>query len=157
MAPAVAASIGTVSDNVAPGTGPVASGGTTNDNTLGLSGTLSGALAADEVVVIYDGATRLGVATVAGTSWSLNTPSLANGSHALSAQVEDAAGNKGNLSAAFPVTLCLKCYAISCLPCGTFIPFSSFMPILTALTPNRQVHQRSRTWIDGFFPDSINL
>ncbi|WP_305607344.1 Ig-like domain-containing protein, partial [Rhodoferax sp.] len=92
-------------DNVDPAQGNVVSGGASNDNTLGLSGTLSTALGAGEVVAVFDGATRLGTATVNGTGWTFTTPSLSNAAHSFTAQVMDAAGNAGTASAAYAVTV----------------------------------------------------
>ena len=106
VAPTITAAITSVVDNVDPTTGALSSGATSNDQTLALSGTV-GALGTGERVVVYDGATRLGEATAgsqAGT-WTFLTPHLANGAHALSARVEDAAGNAGAASTAFNVTV----------------------------------------------------
>ena len=78
---------------------------TTNDNTPTLKGTLTGALGDGEVIALYDGSTRLGTATVAGTDWSYATTSLSNGTHSFSARVEDAAGNQGSASAVYSFTV----------------------------------------------------
>ncbi|MBF0282799.1 MAG: hypothetical protein HQM07_09570, partial [Zetaproteobacteria bacterium] len=85
----------------------VLSGGASVDNTLGLSGSVSAALAIGEQVVIYDGAVRLGVATLNGTAWSYTTSGLTsnNNLHSFTAVVEDAAGNLGVASAAYDVTV----------------------------------------------------
>lgn len=83
---------GTLSSSLLTDTGSVASiasGDTTTDHTLGLTGTAeSGA-----TVEIYDGSTLLGAATLSGTNWSYTTPELADGTHTLSARVSDAVGN----------------------------------------------------------------
>jgi hypothetical protein len=82
-------------------------GRSTDDNTLGVQGTLSAVLATGEVVGVYDGATRLGPASVSvsvsvsGTSWTYTAPSLSAGAHALTARVENSAtGFNGQLSTA---------------------------------------------------------
>jgi hypothetical protein len=93
-------------DDVSISQGNVFSGSSTDDSTLGLTGIISATLNAGEVVAVYDGATRLGTATVTGTgtSWSYMTPALALGGHSLTAQVEDTAGNHGAASAIYSIT-----------------------------------------------------
>ena len=104
-APTTTAAVTGANDNVDPTTGNVATGGTSNDNTLGLSGTVSAALASGDVVAVYDASTRLGVATVSGTTWSFDTVGLTNAAHSFKAQVEDAAGNAGAQGTAYAVTV----------------------------------------------------
>src|SRR5206468_680821 len=58
----------------------ISSGGTTKDNTLGLSGTVSDANGVSTVQV-YDGATLLGTATVSAGTWTFTTGALGEGSH----------------------------------------------------------------------------
>ncbi|MES2295937.1 MAG: Ig-like domain-containing protein [Pseudomonadota bacterium] len=70
----------------------IADGGATRDATLGLSGQAE----AGSTVEVFDGATSLGQATVSGTSWTLSTPALADGVHALHAMVTDAVGNSAS-------------------------------------------------------------
>jgi hypothetical protein len=101
----VATAVTGAADDVDPTIGNVAAGGTSNDNTLGLSGTLSAALAAGDVVAVYDGDSRLGVAEVSGTTWALNTAGLSNATHSFKARVEDAAGNLGAMGTAYTVTV----------------------------------------------------
>ncbi|WP_217439105.1 Ig-like domain-containing protein [Citrobacter gillenii] len=60
----------------------------TDDDTLVLGGTLSGALVAGEVVAIYDGNVRLGVADITDAAWQFS-PTLGVGVHQLVAVVED--------------------------------------------------------------------
>ncbi|MGK3124520.1 Ig-like domain-containing protein, partial [Candidatus Pantoea formicae] len=68
---------------------PVANNGATNDNTP----TLTGTAAAGNVITIYDGTTVLGSTTaIAGNTWSFTSPTLSNGSHALSVTATNAAG-----------------------------------------------------------------
>ena len=104
-APTTTAAVTGANDNVDPTTGTVATGGTSNDNTLGLSGTVSAALTSGDVVAVYDGTTRLGVATVSGTTWSFDTAGLTNAAYIFKAQVEDAAGNAGAQGTAYTVTV----------------------------------------------------
>ncbi|MCA2993707.1 Ig-like domain-containing protein, partial [Gemmatimonas sp.] len=119
VAPTAVAAITSVQDDVPPVTGSLASGATSDDQTIALAGTV-GALGAGEQVAVYDGTTRLGIATVnagAGT-WTFTTPNLANGAHALSARVEDAAGNAGSSSAAISLTIDTSVPAATALVTG---------------------------------------
>jgi hypothetical protein len=85
-------------------TGSFASGTSTDGRTPALTGTISANLDAGQAVALYDGSTRLGYATVNGTSWSYTTPTLAVGSHNLTAVVENqATGAQGPASPAFVV------------------------------------------------------
>ena len=81
-------------------TATITSGGTTKDNTLALSGTLSVAKGFSSVQV-YDGATLLGPATVSSGNWSYTTPALLDGSHSFTAKATD---NAGNTTTTFAVT-----------------------------------------------------
>lgn len=106
VAPDATATIGSVTDNVGSITGTLTTGGVTDDTTLALSGTITGTMNAGEVLAVYDGATRLGVATITGSNWSYADSSLANGdSVSYTVRVEDAAGNRGTASAAFTTTI----------------------------------------------------
>ena len=73
-------------------TATITSLGTTKDNTLALSGTLSVAKGFSSVQV-YDGATLLGPATVSSGNWSYTTAALLDGSHSFTAKATDTAGN----------------------------------------------------------------
>jgi len=76
--------------------------GTTNDNTL----TLTGAAEANSTVKVYDGATLLGSATANGSgAWTYTTAVLSNGAHSLTATATDAAGNISTASSAMAVTI----------------------------------------------------
>ncbi|MDD2383806.1 MAG: Ig-like domain-containing protein [Sulfurospirillaceae bacterium] len=97
--------IASITDNVDPNTGAITAGSTTNDNTLDLAGTLSGALAVGDKLAIYDGAVLKGYATVNGTDWTFTTSSLSNTAHNFTSVVIDAAGNSGIASTAFAVTV----------------------------------------------------
>ncbi|MDF2462742.1 MAG: hypothetical protein K0Q43_977, partial [Ramlibacter sp.] len=101
----VAVSITAVHDDVAPLTGTVANGGTTDDSSPAVSGTLTGTLAADEVIAIYRDNTRVGTATLSGNSWSFTDAGLSTGAHAYQARVEDLAGNQGAISGIYAITV----------------------------------------------------
>ena len=66
-------------------------GGATNQPSLILTGTITGA-DAGTTIAIFDGATQVGVANISGGTWSANV-TLNNGANLLTAQVVDAAGN----------------------------------------------------------------
>jgi hypothetical protein len=102
LAPTATATIRTVEDNVPSTTvAEVAKDSITNDNTPTLFGDLTAALAVGEVLAVYDGSTRLGIATVTNTGWSFESTSLSNGDHSMTVVVEDSAGNQGAVSAAY--------------------------------------------------------
>ena len=105
-APTQTTVITTVLDNVAPGLGTVANGGTTNDTTPELQGTISTVLGLGEVVAVYRDGVKVGTATVTNTTWTYVDSSLASGSsYTYTARVEDAAGNTGNSSSNYNVTI----------------------------------------------------
>ncbi|WP_111812168.1 BapA/Bap/LapF family large adhesin [Acinetobacter soli] len=105
-APTQTVTITTVNDNVEPVTGPVANGGTTNDSTPELRGSVSAALAANEVIAVYRDGVKVGTATVNGTTWSYTDGGLSNGSsYSYTARVEDAAGNVGGTSDAYSINI----------------------------------------------------
>ncbi|WP_354424119.1 Ig-like domain-containing protein [Variovorax atrisoli] len=105
-APSTAPSIDSVTDDVAPVTGSIASGGTTNDARPELKG--SGA-EPNGTVRIYDSGTLIGTATVDDAGkWSFTPEAgkeLANGVHSLTASSVDAAGNEGPQSVATAFTV----------------------------------------------------
>ena len=84
----------TITDDVAPITGVLADGSTTNDTQPTYSGTAG---SDTKVVNIYDNGTLVGSTAVnADGTWSYQLPVGANGStHNLTAQAVDAAGNMG--------------------------------------------------------------
>ena len=94
--------ISTVTDNVSPVTGTVASGGSTNDTVLVLAGTAE----ANSTVTVRNGGTSLGTtsADVSG-AWSFTTATLADGSYTFNATATDAAGNVSSASADYTVTV----------------------------------------------------
>ena len=107
VAPGQTAAITGYTDDQAPQQGSFASGSVTNDTTPQLDGTLSAALATGEAVVIYRDGKRIGTATMSGaTAWSFQDSGLADGAtYGYTAKVEDAAGNEGQASATFTLTV----------------------------------------------------
>jgi hypothetical protein len=115
--PANSAAVTGLVDNIGAYQGNVASGGTTDDQSLTVTGTLGGAtagasLAAGETVRIYDGATYLGNATVTvvgsgQSTWSFNdTRTLANNQTvSYTAQVADSALNQTASGTAYTATV----------------------------------------------------
>ncbi|MCA3073844.1 MAG: hypothetical protein INH03_04730, partial [Rhodocyclaceae bacterium] len=102
--PAATTSITGITDDAGLFTGPVASGGRTDDVTPTLTGAITGTLGTG-VVAVYDGDTRLGSATVTGSTWSYTTPALPEGAHAFRAVIESAVGNQGAASTAYSIVI----------------------------------------------------
>ncbi|TYZ38976.1 hypothetical protein C2U34_26665, partial [Ralstonia solanacearum] len=75
--------ITTVTDDVAPVTGAITAGGSTNDATPTLTGTAE----ANSTISIFDGSTLLGTVTAdASGNWTYTpTTALADGSHSFTA------------------------------------------------------------------------
>ncbi len=98
-----APSITSIIDDVAPLTGTVASGGSTNDTVLVLNGTAD----AGSIVTISDGAILLGTAITDNSgAWSFTTGTLSGGStYTFSATETDAAGNQSPPSTTYTVTV----------------------------------------------------
>ncbi|MFV8191521.1 BapA/Bap/LapF family prefix-like domain-containing protein, partial [Acinetobacter soli] len=90
-------------DDVAPVIGPITAGSSTNDNTPTLTGTGT----AGDIITVYDGATKLGTATVGSDGkWSfIPSPALADGSHSISYTATDKAGNESGKSPAIDFTV----------------------------------------------------
>ena len=86
-----------VFDDAGSITGSVGNGGATDDGTPTISGTIDGVLVSGMSVVVYDGQTRLGEATITGQGWTF-TPSvpLADGSHSIHARIEVSQGALGS-------------------------------------------------------------
>jgi len=104
--PSQVVSITSMTDNVAPFTGNIPSGGTTNDTTPELGGTLSAPLAAGESVVVYRDGVRLGAASGSGLSWTFAANGLVNGNtYTYNARVEDLASNAGAFSNAYSISV----------------------------------------------------
>ena len=85
---------------ISPDTGPSDSDGITDTGQLSIDGTAE----AGSTVAVYDGATRIGIATADGLgAWSLTPAPLAQGSHGLTATATDLAGNASAASPDFTV------------------------------------------------------
>ncbi|MGL3336746.1 Ig-like domain-containing protein [Pseudomonas aeruginosa] len=105
-APTQSVVIGAITDDQDPVQGVVANNGSTNDSTPHLSGTLSATLNPGESIVILRDGAVLGTATVSGTNWSYDDAGLSDGqSYVYTARVEDAAGNRGAISANYGISL----------------------------------------------------
>jgi hypothetical protein len=106
-APTTTAAVTAISDDIGIIQGTIASGASTDDTALSISGTLSAALAVDETVRIYDGTNFLGTATVSGTSWSYSDSRSLADAQALSytARVADTAGNQSAAGSAYTASI----------------------------------------------------
>ena len=83
--------IGAVIDDVGPGTGPLTSGQTTNDN----QPTLTGTGAVGDTISIYNNGVLLDSVVIGNTgTWSYTTPVLAEGNHVLTIRETDPPGNQ---------------------------------------------------------------
>ncbi len=81
-------------------------GASNSDNITGdTTPTFSGTAENGATVTLYEGATVLGTATATGGAWSITTPALGEGSHAITATVRDAAGNVSAASSAVTVQI----------------------------------------------------
>ncbi|MFT2107758.1 BapA/Bap/LapF family large adhesin [Enterobacter nematophilus] len=98
-----APTLGSVTDDVAPLTGSVTNGGSTNDPRPQLSGTAE----AGSTVTIYDGGVAIGTALVASNGTWTFTPSadLTESTHQITVRATDAAGNLGPASPLFTLTV----------------------------------------------------
>ncbi len=111
FAPATAAVVVAIADNVGIFQGMVTSGSTSDDTTPTISGTISAALASGESLRVSNGATFLGLANVDNDTltWEFTPttalPNTAGTAYAISARVADAAGNLGSVSATRSFTL----------------------------------------------------
>lgn len=107
--PKTTAAVTGVEDSVGPVTGNVANGGSTDDTSLVVSGTLSGALAIGETVHIYDGMKFLGTATVntGAATWSYtDIRTLSNGDKpSYTARITDSLGVQSTVGKAYSVTI----------------------------------------------------
>ncbi|PWK34954.1 Ig-like domain-containing protein [Cupriavidus plantarum] len=117
-----------VTDNVAPVTAPILSGGSTNDGTPTLTGTAE----AGSTIDIYNGTTLIGTVTATGGAWTFTPPDdLADGTYTLTITATDAAGNVSAPSTPFVLT-------IDTAPPATPIIVSvtdNFGPVLGAVAP----------------------
>jgi VCBS repeat-containing protein len=98
-----APTIGSVIDDIAPQTGTVANGGSTNDRQPQLTGTAE----PGSTVTIYDGGVAIGTAVVASNGTWTFTPSvdLSESTHQITVRATDAAGNTGPASPVFTFTV----------------------------------------------------
>lgn len=101
------AAIGTITDNVAPGTGTIANGATTNDTTPTLTGTVSAALTAGErLEIVRDGQVVEVLASTPGGRWSWSDSGLVVGeTYSYTVRVVDAAGNVGRDGTAYRIRI----------------------------------------------------
>ncbi|MCE1181204.1 MAG: Ig-like domain-containing protein, partial [Rhodocyclales bacterium] len=104
--PVQTVTITSVNDDQPAITGVITSGGTTNDPTLSLAGQVSAALSPGESLAIYRDGVKVGVAAVNALGWTYTDTAVGvQGGHTYTARVEDAAGNKGVISAGYSVVL----------------------------------------------------
>jgi VCBS repeat-containing protein len=104
-----APTITSVNDNVAPITGNVINGGSTNDTTP----TLSGGAEAGSTVTIKDGTTVLGTALADNTGvWTFTPTALPQGAHNFSVTATDAVGNVSTASNNYAVTISIAPLAV---------------------------------------------
>ncbi|MCM7674889.1 Ig-like domain-containing protein [Enterobacter chengduensis] len=98
-----APTIGSVIDDIAPQTGTIANGGSTNDRQPQLTGTAE----PGSTVTIYDGGIAIGTAVVASNGTWTFTPSvdLSESTHQITVRATDAAGNTGPASPVFTFTV----------------------------------------------------
>ncbi|MFN6133552.1 MAG: Ig-like domain-containing protein, partial [Synechococcaceae cyanobacterium] len=107
VAPLQTVTISGISDNIGAIQGTVGNGGATDDTSLSLNGSLSSSLATGDSVRVYDGATFLGTASVAATSWSFIDNRIIDHGQVVSytALVADATGNFAPSSTPYTATV----------------------------------------------------
>ena len=105
VAPTGQVRITAVLDDVGAVQGRILAGGSTDDTTPTLQGTLSTALSGGETLVVYRNGAKAGSATTTGTGWSFTDTAQAAGSYSYAARVENAAGGLGSFSAGHAVTI----------------------------------------------------
>jgi hypothetical protein len=118
--PTTSALISTISDDVGLLQGPLAAGARTDDTSPSLSGSLSAALAASESLLIYNGTTLVGAASVMGQSWSFSPslPATAGTSYSFTARVASSLGALGPSSPARSLVLDTSAPGISAVITG---------------------------------------
>lgn len=104
------ASITALRDNVGRWKGTIGNGGTTDDTTPTLTGTLSGALELGERLAVYRDGIHVGSASwttgSGGTRWTFTEANaVADGTHGWTVRVEDVSGAVGTTSASFTATI----------------------------------------------------
>ena len=106
-APAQAATVTAVTDDVTPVDGIVADGGVTNDAAPVVSGTISSALGTNEVLAVYRNGVKIGIASVSGAAWSYADSGLVDGaSYSYTAVVENTVtAASSTLSPAYIITV----------------------------------------------------
>ncbi|MBF0125277.1 MAG: hypothetical protein HQL60_08070, partial [Magnetococcales bacterium] len=104
--PTQTVTISSISDDAGSITGTIATTGSTDDTTPTLAGSISAALGSSESVAIYRGSTKIGSATVSGTSWSYSDSGVTDGnSYSYTARVENSSGGSGTTSSAYVITI----------------------------------------------------
>jgi hypothetical protein len=104
-APEEAIIISSVIDDAGAGAAEVASGGTIDDNSPLVKGSLSSVLRSGEKIVVYRDGLRVGDAISSGRDWSYQDAGVPNGSHIYQARIVDAAGATRILSTAFSINV----------------------------------------------------
>jgi hypothetical protein len=95
-----------ISDNIGTIQGTIANGGSTNDTTPTLTGTITAALAAGSTVRVYRNDVDAGNATVTGTTWTYTpTTALISGTYSFKAAIFSSAGVAGLFSAPRSIVL----------------------------------------------------
>lgn len=93
-------------DDAPPITGPIVSGGLTDDDTPTLIGTLTAAPGAGEYVTILRDGLAVGQAVVEGLNWQYTSPTLGFGlTYAFTARIDRNQAQPGPLSEAFTLTV----------------------------------------------------
>ena len=93
-----------VEDDFAPQEGVVADGGSTNDITPQVTGSISTALTGSETVVVLRDGVVIGDATVTGTTWTFDDSGLTNGTtYEYTAYVQNASGISGGVSNSYSI------------------------------------------------------
>jgi Ca2+-binding RTX toxin-like protein len=81
--------------------------------------TFAGTAEANSTVTLYDGTTVLGTATAIGGTYSIASPTLADGVHSITVKAVDAAGNTSNASPVASITVDTTMPAAPALTAGT--------------------------------------
>ncbi|MEB2351327.1 MAG: Ig-like domain-containing protein, partial [Burkholderiaceae bacterium] len=99
--------ISQILDDVAPVIGPVANGGTTDDNSPTLVLTFSELFTAGAQVEIFRNTSSIGFATPSNTLTAnfIDTTTPADGTYTYTARMTDAVGHPGSLSGGFTITI----------------------------------------------------
>jgi alpha-tubulin suppressor-like RCC1 family protein len=114
-----------VLDDVGTSTGSITLGGTTDDSTPTLSGTISPALAAGETLALFNGSTKLGNANVNGTYWTFTPLELTTGNYTFSSAVVSTGGVEGQRSNTWNLIISSGCSFVPCTDDGSVTTFSA--------------------------------